>query len=73
MQPLENGLRVPAKTTLELKPRGYHLLMLDLPAPWPVGSRVPVSLEFEKAGTIDVELVVEAHGPVGVEALVDQA
>ena len=45
--------------------------MLDLPAPWPIGSKVPVSLDFEKAGRIEVELLVEAHGPIGVEALVD--
>jgi copper(I)-binding protein len=72
MRPVENGLRVPAKTTLELKPRGYHLLMLELPAPWAQGARIPVSLEFEKAGKIDIELVVEAHGPVGVEALIEK-
>ena len=71
MQAVEAGLRVPKLTTLVLKPRGYHLLMLDLPAPWPIGSKVPVSLDFEKAGRIEVELPVEAHGPIGVEALVD--
>jgi copper(I)-binding protein len=73
MQPMAEGLRVPKLTTLELKPRGYHLLMTELPAPWPVGSKVPVSLRFEKAGTIDIELTVEAHGPVGKYALVDGA
>jgi len=72
MRPLENGLRVPPRTTLELKPRGYHLLMMDLPEPWKPGSRIPVTLEFEKAGTIEVELVVEAHGPVGGETLVEK-
>lgn len=70
MKRLDEGLRVPAQTALELKPRGYHLLMLDLPGPWPLGSRIPVSLQFEKAGRIEVELVVEAHGPIGAEALV---
>jgi copper(I)-binding protein len=71
MQALEGGLRVPKLTTLVLKPRGYHLLMSELPTPWPLGSKVPVSLEFEKAGRIEVELLVEAHGPIGIEALVD--
>ena len=71
MRQLEEGLRVPRLTTLVLKPRGYHLLMLDLSAPWPVGSKVPVSLRFEKAGTIEIELVVEAPGPIGVQALVE--
>lgn len=71
MRPVEGGLRVPKLTTLVLKPRGYHLLMTELPAPWAVGSKVPVSLEFEKAGRVEVELLVEAHGPIGNDALVD--
>ena len=71
MRAVEGGLRVPKLTTLVLKPRGYHLLMSELPAPWAIGSKVPVSLEFEKAGRVEVELLVEAHGPIGIEALVD--
>lgn len=71
MRPVEGGLRVPKLTTLVFKPRGYHLLMSDLSAPWAIGSKVPVSLEFEKAGRVEVELLVEAHGPIGIEALVD--
>lgn len=71
MKSVEGGLRVPKLTTLVLKPRGYHLLMSDLPAPWAIGSKVPVSLEFEKAGRVAIELLVEAHGPIGIEALVD--
>ena len=71
MKSVEGGLRVPKLTTLVLKPRGYHLLMSDLPAPWAIGSKVPVCLEFEKAGRVAIELLVEAHGPIGIEALVD--
>jgi copper(I)-binding protein len=71
MRPLESGLRVPGQTTVELKPRGYHLLMSGLNAPWAVGSRVPVSLVFERAGTIEVDLVVEANGPIGKHTLLE--
>jgi copper(I)-binding protein len=68
MRPLEQGLRLPPDTAITLKPRGYHLL-IELKAPLAQGQRVPMTLTFEKAGTRQVELVVEAPGPVGEETL----
>jgi copper(I)-binding protein len=70
MKILEQGLRLPPDTAITLKPRGYHLLM-DLTGPLAPGQRVPVTLTFEKAGTRQVELVVEAPGPINQEALVE--
>jgi periplasmic copper chaperone A len=68
MRPMEKGLSLPPDTAITLKPRGYHLLM-TLNAPLAQGQHVPVTLSFEKAGTRQVELVVEAAGPVGNEAI----
>ncbi len=65
MQALENGLVIPPEYTTELRPRGYHLLLQKDKAPVVVGARLPVTLSFEKAGDIEVELVIEAPGPVG--------
>jgi len=70
MRPMEKGLGLPPDTAITLKPRGYHLLMA-LAAPLVPGQRVPVTLTFEKSGTRRIELVVEAAGPVGNEALVE--
>jgi periplasmic copper chaperone A len=70
MRPLEGGLALPSETTLTLQPRGYHLLLRGLTAPLAKGRRMPVTLSFEKAGSIDIELVVEDEGPVG-ESLLD--
>jgi periplasmic copper chaperone A len=70
MKPMERGLGVPADTAITLKPRGYHLLM-ELKAPLAKGQRVPVTLTFEKAGAHQIELLVEAAGPVGNETLVE--
>ena len=70
MRPLEKGLGLPTDTAITLKPRGYHLL-IELKAPLAPGQRLPVTLTFEKAGTRQVELVVEAPGPVGEETLVE--
>jgi periplasmic copper chaperone A len=61
---------VPPDTAITLKPRGYHLLM-ELKAPLAKGQRVPVTLTFEKAGAHQIELLVEAAGPVGNETLVE--
>lgn len=69
MQPLDRGLAVPPRTTITLKPRGYHLLLTGLKTPLAVGTKVPVVLTFEKAGTRNVEMVVEAPGLVGEDVL----
>ncbi len=70
MRPREDGLATPAGVTLTLQPRGYHLLLIDLKTPLVPGAHLAVTLIFEKAGSIDVELLVEAPGPVGNEVLV---
>jgi copper(I)-binding protein len=54
-----------------MKPRGYHLFFEELKAPLVRGDRVPVTLTFEKAGTRQVELIVEAEGPIGNETLME--
>jgi periplasmic copper chaperone A len=69
MGPRPEGLLVEAGSTLTLKPRGYHLLLSGVTAALVVGTRLPVTLTFEKAGRIDVELTVEAAGLVGEEIL----
>jgi periplasmic copper chaperone A len=69
MRPLEKGLTFHPGTTIDLKPRGYHLLMTGLKSALVPGSKVPVTLTFEKAGVVAAELSVEAPGPVGYEML----
>jgi copper(I)-binding protein len=51
-----------ANGKLELKPGGYHLMLLQLKAPLKAGDKVPVTLQFEKAGAIKIELEVRAMG-----------
>ena len=62
MRELEQGLEIPAGATVTLAPGGLHLMLMGLVAPFEKGARVPVTLVFEKAGSIDVELAVEAMG-----------
>lgn len=60
---------LPAKGRLELKPAGAHLMFVDLKRPFKQGDKVPVTLKFEKAGEVKVDLLVgrqpapaESHG-----------
>jgi copper(I)-binding protein len=70
MKQMEKGLGLPPDTAITLKPRGYHL-WIALTAPLAAGQKVPVTLTFEKSGTRQVELVVEAQGPIGNETLME--
>lgn len=54
------ALALPAGKRVTLKPGGFHLMMVDLKAPLAEGSRVPMTLTFAHAGTIDVELAVQS-------------
>ena len=60
MKPLKGGLTIPAGETVELKPHGYHLMLEKLTGPLEEGERIPLTLEFEGADSVDVELTVES-------------
>jgi copper(I)-binding protein len=56
---------IPAKGSFELAPGGAHLMLVDLKAPLKEGAKVPMTLRFEKAGEVKVELQVRALGASG--------
>jgi copper(I)-binding protein len=62
MRELANGVEIPPGATVELKPGGYHIMMMGLSQPFEKGKRVKGSLTFEKAGKVDIEFAVEAAG-----------
>ncbi len=62
MRELEKGLEIPAGATVMLKPGGYHIMFMGLKAPFAKDTKVPVTLVFEKAGSLDIVLDVEALG-----------
>ncbi len=43
------GLAVPAGKPLELRPGGYHVMLMNLPRPLERGSTVPITLTFQSA------------------------
>lgn len=58
MRPVEGGLEIPAGGTVELKPGSFHMMFMDVAAPFAEGETVPVTLTFEKAGDIELSLPV---------------
>lgn len=47
-----------AKATTALKPSGLHVMLIELKQPLPVGQNVPLTLRFEKAGTMQINVPV---------------
>jgi len=66
MAALPNGLELPAGKAVELKPGGYHVMLMDLKAPLVKDTTVPVTLMFQDAKGVksNVELKVQ----VGMQA-----
>ena len=64
MRPVTD-IPVPAGQTVELRPGGLHVMLIGLTGPLQQGSRVPLTLRFERAGEVQVELTVEAAGARG--------
>src|SRR6202035_2894951 len=62
MRPLDNGLTIEPGKTVKLAPGGYHLMLFDLKSPLKQGDRLPVTLEFEKAGKVKLTLDVRGVG-----------
>ena len=65
MRPLDKGLVIEPGKTVKLAPGGIHLMLLDLKSPLKQGGKVPVTLEFEKAGKVQVVFDVEGIGAMG--------
>ena len=49
MRPVES-IKLPKGTKVELKPGGYHIMLLDLVKPLEVGDKIELTLTFTEAG-----------------------
>lgn len=62
MRQLAKGLPLPAGQTVELKPGGYHIMLIDLNGQVKEGEQVPLTLTFENAdgqrSSIDIQAPV---------------
>ncbi len=59
MRRLENGLQIAPNETVELKPGGYHLMLIKPSEPMKEGDKHKITLSFKQAGDIEVELEVK--------------
>lgn len=58
MRELADGLPIPAGKTVELKPGGYHVMFMKVGEGFREGQAVKATLNFEKAGPVDIEFPV---------------
>jgi copper(I)-binding protein len=64
MRPV-TAIDLPAGQEVLLAPGGLHLMLIGLNAALQQGTRVPVTLVFERAGEVEVQLSVESAGARG--------
>lgn len=60
MRPLENGLTIPGGGSASLKPGGAHVMVMGLDGKLARGETLPLTLEFDTAGPIEISV------PVGI-------
>lgn len=61
MRPVE-AIEIRAGQTVDLRPGGFHLMLIGLAQTLREGETVPVTLRFERAGEVQVTLPVQAAG-----------
>jgi hypothetical protein len=62
MRPVQGGLEIKPGETVELKPGSFHVMLMGLNQQLQKGQKVKGTLEFEKAGKVEIEYAVEAVG-----------
>ncbi len=71
VNPVDGGLGISPGEKVVLAPGGYRLALLKLKSPLKKGTKVPMTLQFEKAGQVTVPFDVlgpAAKGPVAPKA-----
>jgi copper(I)-binding protein len=67
MAALPNGLDLPAGKAVELKPGGYHVMLMDLKVPLSKDSTIPLTLTVQDAkgikSNIELKLLVGMQAP----------
>jgi len=66
MQQVQN-VTIPAGGEVKFEPMGYHVMLFNLKQQAKDGERFPLTLTFEKAGAVEVEIAVQADAPVSAD------
>lgn len=51
MTPITDGIVIPAKQSITFKPRGLHLMLIDVTSPLVRDAQIPITLSFKNSGT----------------------
>ncbi len=62
MKEMKGGIPIPAGETVTLKPGGFHIMLMQLSHQLKEGSTVPVTLNFQKAGTVTLDIGIRDPG-----------
>lgn len=63
MRQVTDGVAIPSRETVEFEPGELHLMLLNPKSRPGEGDKIPLTLTFEKAGPLDVDLVVARSPP----------
>jgi copper(I)-binding protein len=58
-----DAIELPSNKSVVLEPGGTHIMLVGLKAPLKEGDHFPMTLKFEKAGEVTVDVVVQAVSP----------
>jgi copper(I)-binding protein len=58
-----DGIEIVAGTPTELKPGGFHIMLMDVKTPLKTGDTLEITLKFAKAGEIVVEVPIQEDAP----------
>ena len=57
-----SGIDLPTGRRVELKPGGLHIMLIGLKGPLQAGQSFPLTLRFDHAGEVTIDVKVEAPG-----------
>lgn len=63
MREVSGGVILPAGKTTKLAPGGLHIMFMDVKKQAKAGDKFPLTLQFEKAGKVEVVVNVEQGAP----------
>ena len=62
MRPVAGGIEIKPGQTVELNPSGYHVMLVGLKKQLMQGDHFKATLEFAKAGKVDIDFLVAGIG-----------
>jgi copper(I)-binding protein len=61
MEPVSDGVEIPARSTVEMKPGGTHIMLFELTSPLAVGERFAAVAVFERSGDLAFDVEIRRH------------